>query len=246
MRIQEILLHYINSNESLRRLKNNKVWTLLRDFYMRYFKFMLSSKVNKYGYKIIEIISCISDKTNIPIWIDWGTLLGYVREKKIIEHDDDLDFGCYCLNDKEHQKIINELQSFGIRRVRQFRDENELILESFEFKNLLFDLFYYEKEEGMISWRMFERTEDTNIKFEKGVEKSKGYNVYKYSFVDKGIKCGRYGNGVECILPKDEYMRIRELYGADWNTPIKNFDWKSLNNFEIKGFDGNISGIKKK
>ena len=46
------------------------------------------------------------NKTNIPIWLDFGTLLGYYRENDIICYDPDLDLSGFYSDKKHIYKIL--------------------------------------------------------------------------------------------------------------------------------------------
>lgn len=52
----------------------------------------------------LKDIKEIFDKANITFWLDWGTLLGAVRDKKIIPWDKDMDLGVF---DSDYNKIIS-------------------------------------------------------------------------------------------------------------------------------------------
>ena len=55
---------------------------------------------NKQDYRILIenlcIIKDIFDAYGVIFWLDWGTLLGAIREGKIIEWDTDLDIGVFA------------------------------------------------------------------------------------------------------------------------------------------------------
>ena len=54
----------------------------------------MSIHVNeKNGKEIINKISIISKNNNCNMWIEFGTLLGYLRNGKFIKNDMDVDFG---------------------------------------------------------------------------------------------------------------------------------------------------------
>jgi len=70
------------------------------------------SIMNNLLQKVVEIL----DKNNIPYYLDCGTLLGCVRENKIMEHDSDVDVSVHLsswvkLND------IN-FSNYGLMRTR--------------------------------------------------------------------------------------------------------------------------------
>src|SRR3989344_3817304 len=54
----------------------------------------------------LKDITKILNRYNIPLWLDCGTLLGAVRENRIIPWDDDVDLGVFI--DKINKKTIKK------------------------------------------------------------------------------------------------------------------------------------------
>ena len=61
--------------------------------------------------KIFDDMKTILDKHNIAFWLDSGTLLGIVRDKKIIEWDDDIDLAIMYTNSIRF--LLSELYELG-------------------------------------------------------------------------------------------------------------------------------------
>jgi len=60
----------------------------------------------------LKEIKEIFDENNLPFYLDWGTLLGFVKYKKMLAGDDDLDLGIlevYMNNESIKKKIAREL-----------------------------------------------------------------------------------------------------------------------------------------
>lgn len=61
----------------------------------------------------LKKIKIIFDKNNIDFWLNFGTLLGAVREKKIIDWDDDIDLATWHHNREKLISISEELFNNG-------------------------------------------------------------------------------------------------------------------------------------
>ncbi len=55
----------------------------------------------------------IMDKHNIPFVAIFGTLLGFIREKRVIPASKDADFFCYASDHHKIKPVIDELISIG-------------------------------------------------------------------------------------------------------------------------------------
>ena len=55
----------------------------------------------------------IFNKLGIKFWLDWGTLLGAVREGKIIEWDHDVDLGLMAEDFEKNASVFSEMKKKG-------------------------------------------------------------------------------------------------------------------------------------
>ena len=62
----------------------------------------------------LKQIKNLLDKHNIEHWLDEGTLLGVVREGKLIEWDHDIDLGTWIKNIEKIITIFDEIRKIGL------------------------------------------------------------------------------------------------------------------------------------
>lgn len=230
----------------LKITQQNKILCLVKNIYFQKQKQSSIKKVQKFGYEALEKIFQISQKLEIILWIDWGTLLGYVREGKLIAHDDDLDIGTYCMEGDVHERFLREMSEKGFRLVRVFREEKLLVGEAFEYKGILIDVDYYFRNGNFISWYMFEVSEETEIIQIRDQEIMSGMEIYRYDFSPVVIKKGYFKNGTLCNIPVEAKKRVVEMYGGGWNKPDKACDWHSIDNYTYEGFREKFTGWRLK
>ncbi len=65
--------------------------------------------------KQLEWITSILNRSGIKYWIDSGTLLGMIREKKLIDNDNDLDLSIWHTDVNRVLKLIAEIKREGYR-----------------------------------------------------------------------------------------------------------------------------------
>jgi phosphorylcholine metabolism protein LicD len=70
----------------------------------------------------------IFDMYNIRFWLDFGTLLGAIREGKLVDHMQDIDLG---MLDEDWEKFVHSLQEFN-------RSGFKSIVKKFKFNDVIF------------------------------------------------------------------------------------------------------------
>lgn len=202
--------------------------------------------VQVYGYEMLDKIFNISQELGIPIWIDWGTLLGFFREGKLIEHDYDLDIATWRLNIEEHKRFLDIMSKNGFNLVRRFSINDEILTDAFEYKGVLIDVEYYLREGNNAVTFSFDLSNESITTLKNGEQFIDGMNLYQYRFSENGLVISCFSNGTKCYVPSDTEQRVLAEYGPSWKTPIKNASWKDLHNYDDLGFNKDLKGWRKK
>ena len=177
--------------------------------------------VKNYGVQALEILYNECKKQNVHLWLDFGTLLGWYREKDFISYDIDIDLGAYYEDLENIGEIRKNLIKQGFLRTREFTYDGELVEESFSYHGLNVDIVYYKKKQDiknlmtyLIVYGMDMNKRPIDVK--GYIERNNVTGLKKVDF-----------KGIEVEIPENVEEYLENYYGKDFMTPIPNFDWKA-------------------
>ena len=99
----------------------------------------------KNGKDVLMQIDKVYKELNKDYWLDFGTLLGAYRNKNFLKHDDDIDIGMFLHDYQDNNEKI--FVKYGFKKIRSFTiDDGEYGREeTYEYKGVGVDIFYYSK-----------------------------------------------------------------------------------------------------
>lgn len=203
------------------------------------------ARMHEKGNEILLLVNDVIDNTGIILWIEWGTLLGYIREGKLIDHDYDLDFATWELRPDEYKKLVSSLEGKGFFLVRQFKNRDSIVSETYQYKGVLVDIDYCQKSKEKCVFYEYDIEKDTIIHKDKKTYRYEKLGVYIYSFPVFRVEKTKFQNGIECYVPENVDSQIAYRYGEDWKIPNPEHNWKDLNNYEYIGSVPRFTGWRK-
>ena len=184
------------------------------------------------GAQTIFFLEDILSSTNF-FFMDMGTMLGIIREGRILGHDLDIDIAVYVESDSEKERLKSILLDAGCKLKWSFLVEGlGIVEESFIYNDLKFDINYYTREENRdVCYLMYHDPDLVYPDNEMSVVK---LSVSSVSCVKKVPFLGR-----EVTVPEDPEKYLSERYGENWRIPdTKYVYWKgpSCEPTDYKGY----------
>ena len=177
--------------------------------------------LQKNGVETVKTVQEILSDTGVFFFFDMGTLLGIVREGRLLKHDMDIDIAVVVNSEEEKTALRESLVARGCAiRYSYSIEELGTVEESFMMKDIKFDINYYLREdENDVCYLMFE---------EPGREYPYGQlSVVKLSSPHIAELQMKDFNGTQINVPKnaEDYLAVR--YGENWRIPDKGYIyWK--------------------
>ncbi len=196
---------------------------LLAGFYQKHeVAFDSDSEKNavQFMHRNVEIMKSVG----IEFWVEGGTLLGALRDQKLIPWDHDLDFGMKFKSETQMKQLIRELRRHFYVSVKSFQKTDTIwdlgryrVLKIYPRKYLLLhealclDLFVYYK--GTLP--------DSDETVYKYVVWNR--NAYHRSeFLDNQDWLKFYNKEVPVPANAEKFIEVK--YGENWRTPIKEWN----------------------
>ena len=161
--------------------------------------------LQEYGKEILRILNTVSQKTKVKYWLEFGTLLGKVRENNFIGHDINFDIG--VMKEELTPDFLMELEKNGFVRKTILSFEDGLKSLTYIYKGIVIELFIFEREGDKVLCYM------ENEKQERYVYRLTNTTLKEVEFM-----------GIQTFIPRNSMRRLLEIYGSHFNIPDGN--WK--------------------
>ena len=198
-----------------------KAWIRLSDARLRRIK---SRELMENGEDTVVKVQKILSDTGAFFFFDMGTLLGIVREGRLLKHDMDIDIGVMIKDEEERKKLRDALVSKGCTLRFNYSIEGFGTVESsFLSGGIKFDINYYRREDEY---------PDSDVCYLMYRDPDREYGADELSVVRLvSPHIGRVVKtefaGAEICIPEnaEEYLAAR--YGENWRVPDKGYVyWK--------------------
>ena len=172
----------------------------------------------KENYHSVLKIIYSSDISNYDIWLDFGTLLGMYRDKGLIKHDQDMDFGIIIEDYNDFQEKENLLLCNGFKKTRELYYDNEIMEISYDYNGLNVDFIIYKREGNCVKSVVVGYLLDAlnrPCKFESS----------KYAIAFSGLK-EHDVDGIKVKIPVNTHEYLEDQYEKDFLIPNKFYNWR--------------------
>lgn len=193
------------------------IYPFLNKIYRLYSVPARRRNLQKHGYNVLEELLKIASEEGIQVVPIFGTMLGFVRDKGFIAHDDDIDIAILPgLSPKEVARVFIEKYGYKFRHGLAYHGEcTEFTLQ--HKSGLTIDFFF------MFDTGEYLQTAGYYWYPEQNYTDTRQNNVIwiKHDYFDEFTNI--HIHGVEINLPNNYESWLYSSYGPDWRTPDPSF-----------------------
>lgn len=196
----------------------NKIYCIIATSYVEARR---RRNLQKEGLPIIKNVQNTLTQAGYVFFFDMGTLLGIVREGRLLKHDMDIDLAVVVNSEEDKFKLKELFAANGI--IEKFRytvDGIGIVEQSFSCRNVKFDInYYYTEGDKDVCYLMYCDVENKYPDGHQDVVKLVCPHIAETQTISF--------QGIEINAPKnpEQYLAVR--YGENWRIPDKKYIyWK--------------------
>lgn len=180
-------------------------------------------RMKRDGLAMLAAADKVFSEMGVKAFLTYGALLGAYRDHGFISYDPDIDLG--ILADDVPENIHQVMAKAGFQPYRQvvMAGTEQVVEETYIYKNLHLDIFYY-IQEGQDLYSVIQRKHET--KEWKEANATDGFPCDR-SYVPACEFERREFLGLQIWMPVDTDGWLRAIYSDSYMTPIKNWNAKN-------------------
>ncbi len=191
-------------------------------------------RLQKHGWDCLNRLHQTLTSANIKYHCDFGTLLGLIRDRGFIPHDDDIDITIPTAETKSPVEILKILLAHGYQYLHGFQYEGRKIeFTIIDKTGITIDIFFptvADENQKIYSYEPLWLPEDT-------YPSENANTLIRYMFVDLTFIASIKTCGIEVCIPANAEERLASEYGVNWRIPDSGFICsEECDNVKLPGF----------
>lgn len=144
------------------------------------------------------------------VWLIGGAVLGFRRERRLIEHDRDLDFGILEKDVDLFLDKVENLLNHGFKKAHRWVNNDGYATEySFRLDGVKVEFFVHYEKEHEVYWYAYHGGKKVQLLW-----RMQRYSCYSYEFL-----------GMTWRMPRNLEQYLVLQHGKDWMTPNPNYNY---------------------
>lgn len=216
---------------------SRKVYYLCSSYFQDKKRNKIFKKNSSYVFKKL---SKILNENDVEYWLEFGTLLGAIRDKGFISFDNDIDLGVRNIDKKKLEKILTEegfVRTFDVSVAGIYTGGEQ----TYYCNGVSIDFFDF-GENNEKSW-CYCFSSFSGLTWKESIRLKGGLKPFRFDFVKFGIIPLDF-LGFKVFVPSNFDEHLREIYGDKYMIPDPNFK-HGFNKTEILDKVGHVTLFEK-
>lgn len=183
---------------------------------------MQARRMRRDGLNMLEAADKAMSSLGLQAFLTYGALLGAYRNHGFISYDPDIDLGIIELQNSDLLHNTMEKAGFHLQRQIIMAETNKVVEETYIYRKLHLDLFYY-IQEGNDLYSVIQHKHES--KEWKEANATDGFPCER-SYVPMSNFERKEFLGLQIYMPVKTDEWLRAMYSDSYMTPIKNWNDK--------------------
>jgi len=196
-------------------LRNTTLYGYIRGVWYRYHDDIPRRRLRKHGPFAINEVNRVLSQARIPYWVDFGSMIGMMRDHGFVKHDDDIDFSLLASSVSAYELYSHLLSCRGFRFSHAFEFRGKITEMTFLYKGIEVDFFFSYICDGRMITPAYNPQPGP-------YRRSFGccWMAYGIDRQEVGELVLQEVNGLKAYVPDNYDKLLTECYG-NWRTPVK-------------------------
>ena len=209
----------------IKKLFRNKLTRRIHQKYVAYKRQKGIEYFHQHGLAVLKDFDEAMTNAGYPYSLAFGSLLGAIRERSFIPHDDDIDTAMWIEDWSPRMQVVLQEAGFKLTHVFDIDGKRLGYEETYVKDGVVVDIFFFYKDVVGDSYYCDFRTLKGASSFADSMRKYGKVQARKlYVPLSKDI-CRIPFMGISVNIPENYAAFLTARYGEDYMTPMASWSW---------------------
>jgi phosphorylcholine metabolism protein LicD len=215
---------FFRNRKIYKLLRSNPILLKINQHYRSQVEEEKRKSVHTFGLESLMLVKEAFKEIKREFWLDYGTLLGAIREKDFIGHDADIDVATFFTGKEDAKRFEGEMKKRGFKKSREFWMDEKIVEETYLYKGVNLDVFYYYSDKMIDKVHCFMLEEGEHTVYETLPEYTQvtSLSVKKVYATHSGVTWIDF-KGEQFPIPESYHQYLTDNYGPTYM--IKDENW---------------------
>jgi hypothetical protein len=217
---------FLRNRKIYKVLRSNPILLKINQHYRDQVEAEKRKSVHTYGLESLILVKEAFQEIKREFWLDYGTLLGAIREKDFIGHDADIDVATFFTGNEDAKNFEVAMKKRGLEKSREFWMDGKVVEETYLYNGVNLDVFYYYSDEVKDKVHCFTLEEGEHTVYQSLLEHTlvTGLSVKKVYATFSQVTWIDF-KGEQFPIPESYHQYLVDNYGPTYMVKDENWNF---------------------